>query len=266
MTGREIVNYDEMWAKQAAAAASTEQITGGTFISTRGGVLAMGDEVMPGNSCCVIILDSIRENTFYAERFDPDTPAAPVCYAFARDGAELAPHESMQKDPNYFIPQSVECNGCPHNEWGTADKGRGKACQNRRRLALIPAGYYKERRGSRDLDLEIFTEIDHYAKAEIAFMKLPVTSVKDWAKYVNSINATVQRPPFGVISRIYLEPHPQWQYTVGFEMLDKVPDELVTTILARHEEAQKAIIQGYVPPEEKPPAPQGSLRGLRRGR
>lgn len=262
----ELVNYSEEWAKQAQQYAAQEQLTGGTFLSTRGGTFKFGEETLPGNQVCAIILDAVRENTFYSEKFDPDNAQAPICYAFGRGpDDEMGPHESMQADLSYFQPQHDTCEGCKWNEWGTADKGKGKACQNRRRLAIIPAGMYEKKRGSRDFDLEIFQEPEHFRTADIAYLKLPVLSVKEWAKYVNDISTTFRRPPHGVITRIFLEPDPKAQYKVCFEAIEEVPDELAAVIMARHETAIKSVIQGYRPPEEKPAAQtqQGSLRGLR---
>lgn len=260
-----LVNYDEAWAQEAQRYAQDEPVTGGAFLSTRGGQLSFGDELLPGNQVCCIILDAIRENTFYANKFNPDVQQSPICYAFGRGNEEMAPHPSMQKDLDFFVPQAPECDGCAHNEWGTADTGRGKACQNRRRLALIPAGYYAPRKGSRDFDLEIFTDPDHYAKADIAYLKVPVMSVKDWAKYVSQVSSAMRRPPYGVITRLYLEPDAKSQFKVHFEALEVVPDELAAVVIARHEEAVKAIEQGYLPPREED-QPQGSIKGLRRGR
>jgi len=193
--GQEITSYDAQLAEMAARYAEQEQLSGGTFLSTRGGTLSFGDTVMPGNQACVIVLDAVKENTYYPDDFDPDTPAAPRCYAFGRDNDVMGPHPSMQLDLNYFKPQAVDCSGCSFNEWGSADKGRGKACQNRRRLALVPAGYYSPKRGSRDFDLEIFTDPDHYKKSDIAFIKLPVLSVKNWSKYVTQIANSIHRTP-----------------------------------------------------------------------
>jgi hypothetical protein len=264
--GQELVNYSEEWAKQAETYAEQEQLRGGTFLSTRGGILSFGEEEMPGNQACVIILDAVKENTFYSDTFDPDTPSAPVCYAFGRGVDEMAPHESMQEAPEYFQPQSETCDTCPHNEWGSADKGRGKACQNRRRLAIIPAGFYVPKRGSKDMDLELVDDPKHFQTCDIAFLKLPVMSVKDWAKYVTQLSASIHRPPYGVITRIFVEPDPKSQYRVRFELIEEVPDTLAAIVMARHEEAAKSIIQGYMPPEAREPAPAGSLKGLRRNR
>lgn len=264
--GTEIVNYDKQWADQAAQYAEQEKIVGGSFISTRGGVLAVGEEIMPGNQMAVIVLDFIMENTFYGSKFDPDNRMPPLCYAFGRSAEKMAPHESMQVDPEYFQPQANDCLSCRHNAWGSADKGRGKACQNRRRLALIPAGYYEAKRGSRDTELHLFDDPKHFQQADIAYLKLPVTSVTPWSKYVNQLAANFNRPPHGVVSRIWIEPDPKTQYKLCFEMIEEVPDELAAAVMQRHDQAMRQVVQGYQVPAEQPQqaAQPNGLRGLRR--
>lgn len=269
--GRNVTTYDKVWAEQAERYAAAEQLTTGSLLSARGGTLSVGEEVLPGNQACVIVLDAVRENTFYSGAFNPDAPTAPVCYAFGRGPEaeeEMAPHESMQLDLDYFQPQSDTCKSCKWNEWGSADKGRGKACQNRRRLALIPAGFYSPKRGSRDFDLELFDDPKHFQTADIVFAKLPVLSVKNWAKYVNQIATNFHRPPHGVITRLYLVPDTQAQFKYEFEMVEELPDALAQVVMDRHETAIKQMIQGYRAPEERPPAhtdnSRGSLKGFRR--
>jgi hypothetical protein len=272
MTGKEIVDVSKKWEAQAAQAAQETPATSSTFLSTRGGVLAFGEEVMAGNQACVIIMDDVQENTFYEGKFDPNDLQPPICYAFHRPGdfgTEMAPHESMQADLTYFEPQNDVCKGCPHNEYGSADTGKGKACQNRARLALIPAGYYQAKRGSRDFDLEIFEDAEHFRTAEMAFIKLPVMSVKEYYKFKAQTAAAMNRPPHGVICRLFLEPDAKAQYKVCFEVIEEVPDELAEIIFARRDEALAMPIKGYQAPEEKPPAHQtnprnASLKGLRR--
>lgn len=262
----DLVNYNDQLAQMAAKLVQQEQITAGTFLSAKGGTLSIGDEQLPGNQACVIALDAVAENTYYGSDYDADNPAAPICYAFGRDGEEMSPHPSMQVDLDYFKPQSSVCKDCQWNVYGSAEKGKGKACQNRRRLALIPAGFYTPKRGSRDFDLEVITDLQHYAQADLAFVKLPVTSVKNWSKYAQQIAATMNKHPLAVVTRLFLEPDPKFQYTVHFEMLDTVPDELIPILLKRYEEAQKLIVGGYKPPERdanKPASPAG-VRNIRR--
>ena len=266
MTGTAIANINETWAAQADAAAQSEPLSGSTFLSTRGGVLSFGEDALPGNQCAVIVLDSVRENTLYEGEFDAEQVQAPRCYAFGRADEEMAPHPTMQSDLTYFMPQAETCAACQFNEWGSAEKGRGKACQNRRRLTLIPAGYYLPKAASRDFDLHLFDDPKHYQTADMAFMKLPVTSVKDWAKYVTQVSATLRRPPHGVITRIYLEPDPKSQYRVKFEVVEEVSDELAAIVIARHEAAIALVPQGYSAPDPEAQAnqPARGIRGLRR--
>ena len=263
---RALTNYDKAWADQQEQYAYQPKAANGTFLSTRSGILTYGEETLPGNQACVIILHAQRENTYYPDKFVEGEAVSPTCYAFGQYAADMAPHESMQVDLNYFKPQSDTCQSCKWNEWGSADTGRGKACQNRSRLALIPAGYYATRKGSRDFDLDIFNDPKHFQKVDIAYIKLPVTSVANWDKYVASVAANNHRPPHGVITRMFLEPDPKSQYKVWFELVEEVPDELASLVMERAAQAAAIPVQGYQVPEEPAPVPQGSLRGLRRGR
>lgn len=271
--GQELVALKAQLAEQSrAAVAELPPQSSGDYLSTKSGVLQLGDEAMPGNQVCVIVLDSIRENTFYPGKYEADNILPPTCFAFGRGGDEMFPHESMQADFEHFQPQHMDtdgnvygCQGCPQNEWGSADTGKGKACKNRFRLFLIPAGQYSfEKRGSNNTVLDLFTDANDFAEADVIQLKLPPTSGEEWAKYVTQISAAHNLPPHGVLTRIYLEPHAKHQFHVKFEMLETVPDDVLGVVMARSD-AQKALpIKGYDPPQEKEPAQAGGLKGLRR--
>ena len=250
MTGTAITTFDERWAKMAEKAVTEEPTGGGHFLTMRGGILRFQDTDLPGNQAAVIVLSRLRENTYYADKFDPDsdTPTPPTCYAFGQGDEAMAPHPSMQSS-DFFVPQHATCEGCPQNMFGSADTGRGKACQNRARLAVLPAGFYTAKPKSRDFDLELFTDPKHYQTAEIAYLKLPPTSVGNWSKYVKEIASLHSRPFAGVLTRVWVEPHPKYQFHVNFEALDLVPDEMAPIIFARIEEAERSIIQPYNAPE-----------------
>lgn len=249
--GTDLTHYKEQLAIAAKQYKEAEKLqSSGGFLTTRGGVFRLHDEPIPGNQICAIILDSVVEHTLYEGRFDPNNMAPPVCYAFGRDADDMAPHESMQDHPDIFYPQNDTCTGCPNMEWGSSDTGTGKACQQRRRLAIIPAGQFIPA-GKYDFDVEIFDDEAHYQHADMAMLKLPVTSVKEYAKFVHSVANDYSLPPYGVIARIWLEPDPKSQYKVCFETLDVVPDELLPTIFSRHEQAKASIITPYTPMEER---------------
>lgn len=255
----DLVNYDEKWAALAEEYAAEEQ-SGGQFISTKSGVLSFNDEELPGNQMCVIVLDAVRENTYYADAWDPDNVVPPKCYAFGRGNETMAPHESMAKHLDWFEPQHEECAGCPRNEFGSAATGRGKACGNRRRLALIPAGFYAKKPKSRDFELELFDDPKHYREADMAFLKVAPTSTKEWSKYVTQLSAQFRKPYFAFMTRIWLEPDAKSQFRTCFEMIEELPMDLAPAIEMRVDEARKTIVQPYAPPLEKPKPAAGGLK------
>lgn len=265
----ELSLYKKQMQEAMGQYTEVEKIGGGQFITTRAGVLKIGEDELPGNQMAVIILDSVFENTLYEGRFDANNMAPPVCYAFGRNEDELAPHVSMQEHPDVFAPQATDCAGCEFAKWGSSDTGRGKACQNRRRLAVIPAGQFMAVKGTRDFDLEVFETEEHYANASMAMLKLPVTSTENYSRFVQDVAREYQLPPFGVIAHIYLEPDPKTQYKVKFDVIEPLPDALIGTILARNAAAKDAIITPYTPFEERNDQPQNTgqrngLRGLKR--
>jgi hypothetical protein len=246
-SSKEVALWDEELAKQADLASKQEEASaGGQFFSTRGGTLSWGDAPLPNNQMAVIILDGVLENVYYEGRYDPDTPQGPTCFAFGRDEKDMAPHIIVSDAGQ---AQSLDgCANCEHNEFGTADTGRGKACRNTRRLAMIPAGTLNNRG-----DFELFDE-DHFEDATIGYMKLPVTSVKGYASFVKQVAATLRRPPHGIIAKVRVVPDPKTQFKVVFEAIENVPNDVLGIIMKRHEEAKSSIDFPYQldDPEEKP--------------
>lgn len=279
--GKSVTRYDERFAKEAEKWAEQEKPTG-EFISVRGGTLAFQGDPMPGNQMCVIILNAVKERKYFTHDYDPTAEfnRPPVCYAFGTpisnvargesEEDEMGPHESMQSDLDYFEPQNDICKTCPNNEWGSSDTGRGKACGERRRIAVIPAGIYKSRPKSRDFDLEIIEDPEHYETADIAYLSIPVMSVKDWARYLATLGG-IRRPAYAVITRVFVEPDPKSQFRVKFEVLEEVPEELIDVIDYRVEEAGRGIVFGYTAPsgsqddEDEDDRPRKKKKKVRRG-
>lgn len=234
-----LAEYKEELAKLAKDAAAQESgIGGGKFFSTKAGVLSYDDEKMPGNRVACIILASRNENVFYEEKYDPENPTPPDCYAFGTDDKSMGPFSEVEE------PLSDKCVSCPKNQWGSADKGRGKACRNLRRLALIPAGSFNKAG-----DLELFDE-DQLVESSIAFMKVPPTSITAYAKYVKQL-AAAEKPPCVVITEIQLEPDSDSQFKFNFTALDDVDGDLVPMLLKRHKEANELIEFAYGRAEER---------------
>ena len=249
MTDNLPTKYNAQLAEMARAAASVEKISGGRSLSTSGGILSFDDQPLPGNRVAAIILDSVFENTFYPERYVPGAPIqSPVCYAFARREEDLAPHPSMQSDLTYFAPQGYDCTSCPWNEWGSAEIGKGKRCQQRRRLAMLPAGQYVQAANG-GWDLLLYDDPAAIKGADMATLKLPVTSVKAWAKYVHELSNELQLHPMGVVTEVALVPDAKTQFRVEFTMKERLNDTMLEAVFPRREEAVEAIIQPYQAPD-----------------
>jgi hypothetical protein len=252
---KEVMSWQDKMKQDAAKQAEMEKSTGGgKFFSMRAGTLKFDDVELPGNQLACVILHGIYENVFYEDKFDPDNKTPPTCFAFwdpesGQDVDDMAPHEEVDKE-DCFSRQADTCAECPQNEWGSADKGKGKACSNRRRLAIIPAGIYKSLGKNKGLELEMFTEAEDFAKSDIAFMKLPVTSVKKYSAFVREISEQLGRPTWAVFANIEVTSHERYQVAVDFELLDEVPDELMDVVFKRHLEAVDTTAFPYRPPSD----------------
>lgn len=200
--GKAIVKWDEELASLAKDATKGMSLPTAKFISLKSGKLSFGGAAVPGNELRAVILGWVHENQFYDEDYDPETPQSPGCYAFGTDQSEMVPHENAPRK------QAEACEGCPMNEWGSAERGQGKACKNVVRLALIAE-----------------SDIEGLDSAEIVYMKVPVMSVKNFIMYAKkTVAQTLNRPYWAVITNITVEPDNKSQFRVNFEVADKIED------------------------------------------
>lgn len=226
--GQAMVKWDE---KFAALAKKSTKIAdnfagGGNFVKLQGGQLQYQGAVVPGNEMDVVVIDHILLNLFYEGRFDSDNPTSPVCFAFGEDAKEMRPHEKSLKPQD----DGNGCSECPNNEWGSADTGRGKACKNSARLALISRG-----------------DLEDVANAEVAYLQLPVTSTKLWAGHVRSVDETFKRPPLGVITNVKVVPDKDTQFKVQFKTVELIEDsDVIAALFERYEKVTKEIDFPYV--------------------
>lgn len=234
-----IMNWDDELMKEAQEASAKEKAPG-SFISFKAGQISLGGAAVPGNKVEVIVVDNIFENVYYAGKYDPDEPKPPTCYAFGRDEEELSPHDKSHEK------QHDQCKGCPLNEYGSADQGKGKACKNTRRLAII---------STNGLDAAAI------ADAEVYYAKLPVTSTKNWAFYVKGVAANYNRPPWAMKTEMSTQPDPKSQFKVVFRPTDPVDNKVLGALKTKREEVMQAIEFPYGDmPEEKQEQPKGKKK------
>src|SRR6266496_6226194 len=149
-TSTAVVPWSKELSDLANIATAIEENVGaaGNMIGTAGGRLKWKGAEIPGNKIMVVVLDHIIEYAWYEGAFDPNNPQPPACFAFGRDEKTMTPHEKAADI------QNDTCAGCPQNEFGSALVGKGKACKNSRRLALITQ-----------------SDLEDVAGAEVAFLK-----------------------------------------------------------------------------------------------
>lgn len=259
-----VASWKDEMAQEAEVAKGMEKGVGSsTFFSTRGGRLTLNDQQMPNNEMAVIVLDYVLENTYYDQDFDPDSPTSPVCFAFGTDEETMKPH------PDAVSPQSDACATCEWNRFGSADRGRGKACRNSRRLALTPAGKIDS-----DGELQAEEDPEYFETSDVAFLKVPPTSLKGWAAYVREVVGFYKTPPIGVYTHVQVVPDSDDQFHVQFSHAGPISDEVGPVVMQRRQALRDSeqLVQPYQPIQDeadeapKKKAPRKKKAASRRGR
>ena len=224
-TGKELQPWEQKMAERAKQAVETASSTGGTSkkIGTRGGVFTIDGEELEDKTLQCVVLDFIVDVTYYEDNFDPDDITPPTASALGRNEKTLVWAEGSH--PDYA---GKELKDSPVFQWGSADKGRGKAAKSRRRLLLIAAD---------DLEEDI-------AAAEVRKLMVPVTSGKEWDAYVKQV-AAHGRDPAGVLTEITIKSHPKFQFTLSFKMLGLVEDDVMPEIDAKIDTIQEDLMAPY---------------------
>ena len=218
MAKTEIVTYESELAKLAEMSVKAEKNSAGiSFITTSGGTMKYRDNPISGNSLEVVVLASPVERLYYTSRFDPTNSAPPVCFALGSTLTGLKPSHLSE------TVQSELCESCPKNQWGSATNGgKGKACSEKRRLFLMTS--------------DSISTVDSVGIAEVAALRIPVTSVKGFATYVQTVASTVKRPLAGVVTKVSLVPDPKTQFKIQFTFVKAIEDiEIIKALITRGE-------------------------------
>ena len=233
-TGKALQPWEaRMLAKAQEAAATASSVAGSSpSIKTRGGRFTIDGAEVEGNVLRCIVLDGIIDQHLYEDDFDPDDLSSPVCWALGRNYKPDANGDMMGPNPDEVEDaKSDKCFTCPlggKDAWGTADKGKGKACKSTRRLLLISEDDFEE----------------DIMSAEVRKLTVPVTSGKAWDGYVKMIGAH-NRPPCGVLTEITIVPDAKTQFKLEFKMLGKVEDDSMSEVMDKVETIQDELFSGY---------------------
>lgn len=224
--GTEVTNWQEELAKSAKEVANKER-PAVSQIGLRAGIMMYQGQAIPGNKLDVIILSSAVEYRYDTKSFDPNNITPPDCFALSLDGEDMVPNDSA------VAQQAPTCAECPMSKWTPNPKKPGKnhkPCKEKRRLALLPADVLKT---------------GNAKTAELALLNVPTTSIKNWATFVNTINAEYARPPWAMVAEISAAPHMTNQFEVKFKPLSPIPDEFLGEIRARIAAAEAQLLTPY---------------------
>jgi len=208
--------FEDQLAAMAMETVKAEQSTLGTaFLSTKSGVLTYRGNPVANNALDCVILAGPIERLYYDSRYDPTKTVGPKCFAIATAATGMAPSDASEGK------QHTTCEGCPQNEWGSsANGGKGKACRETRRLLILPA--------------DSIASASAVEAAEVVALRPPVTSIRNYTTYIQTIAATLRRPTLGVVTTLAVVPDAKTQFKVTFTMKSVVQDaDVVNALIMR---------------------------------
>ena len=184
-SSKELATMEQFEQQMAADAAADEARLGksgeSNFISIKNKEFTFRGSDL-GEEMEVVIVNFASANMYYDSGYDPDDPNAPACCAIGLDENDmLVPFDASP------VPQADNCEDCELNEWGSADVGKGKKCNNRKILAVIPADFASSE------------------EVETAFVSISPLSMSNFNKYVKGLSKTIKRPSYGVITLMYFD-------------------------------------------------------------
>lgn len=148
----------------------------------------------------VIVKASARlGKIFYQDGYEEGSAAAPDCYST----------NGVTPDPGALKKQCTTCAVCPKNAWNSGKNGRGKACSDSRRLAVVP---------QLDLKNEMFEGA--------MLLRVPAASLGDLADY-GKVLSQMGYPFFGVATRVSFDPkesYPKFAFNAIRPLTDEEAD------------------------------------------
>ena len=188
-----------------------------------------------GQELDVVIVDFVFANKYYSTDYDEDNITPPSCFALGVNEDTMAPDASSPEQ------QNPACEDCWANQFKSA--GKGKACGNKRRLALLH---------SDSLD------------GEMLMLELPPTTIKAFDLYVSKITGTVHLPTSCVLTRLSFDDQADHQ-KLEFAFVEALPDKIAGACFMRTYEAEKALLtpyntSGYEKPKDAKPRGHAATR------
>lgn len=142
----------------------------------------------------VVVVDFVYFNSYYEAAYDANKIVPPNCFALAVEPKGMVPSDNAPDK------QHDACSGCWANEFGS--NGKGKACQNRVRIACLPTD----------------------AKEDTPFVILDIspTAVRGFSSYLTSV-ARSGKMPHEVVTHIECNPATKHDVAI-FDLSEELED------------------------------------------
>ena len=163
--------------------AKLPSISASHWISAKGGRFSFADNDL-GTSIEVVVLNYCYENSLYLKPYDPDNIEPPSCFAVSEGQSGMCPHENVPE------PVSDACAQCEYNQFGSAENGKGKACNNVMRLAVVHVDDVED------------------PQAQVLFVRISASAITKMGEYLNNLDKVLNAVPFQVVTRLTIEPLP----------------------------------------------------------
>ncbi len=220
--GTELAQKED-WEIEAAAEAREQAAqfqTGIARISHKSGIYRVDGQPVKDNRFVAAVLSVVKAKSYWASEYEPDVAATPSCYAFhPTTEAEMTPHAAAPDK------QAERCPTCPHNAFGTAERGNGKRCKDEVRLMLV----LPDQTGG--------------VGAESRMLSVPAGSFKNWSAYLMKLR-DMEQSIHSVLTEFGVVPAEK-AYKLTFNFTSKLNGEQYTSLKSHREAAMNDSMQPY---------------------
>lgn len=122
----------ERLAKEIALQHANLPVNEVSKIKLKGKKFTMPDGESSEGPLRAIITNWSYTRSYFPGVYNPNNIKPPVCSSVGENEETLAPGEDVEN------AQASSCEECPKNAWGSDAAGKGKACKNGIRLAVVP--------------------------------------------------------------------------------------------------------------------------------
>lgn len=221
-TSGAVATIQDRLRAQAAAISSKVAPASGISITCGGKEFKMPDGRKTRDPIELVVVDFLSANTFYDRPFDKENPCPPACFAIGDNPLELVPSDASP------AKQADDCASCPMNQFGS--NGKGKACGNGRKLAVLPP--------------------DAHEETPLWLLNVSPTSLRSFDGFVRGVANTMGMPPVAVVATVSFDEAADYP---KLEFGNPVPNENLEVCFNRQAEARKLLetqpdVSGYQPP------------------